>query len=75
MHSLEACFFKNINVSAFRIYALHGEDVSKRVHHGNNIDDYGKSWNYIFEFLWEACDPFPTIHDNCHQLTYQLIHF
>ena len=30
MHSLQACLFKYITVSAFRVYALHGEDDSKR---------------------------------------------
>ena len=23
--------------------------------HGNYIVDHGKSWNYVFEFLWEPC--------------------
>ena len=23
--------------------------------HGNNIVDHGKSWNCVFEFLWEPC--------------------
>ena len=23
--------------------------------HGNYIVDHGKSWNCIFEFLWEPC--------------------
>ena len=30
MHSLQACLFKYITVSAFHIYALHGEDAAKR---------------------------------------------
>ena len=30
MLCLQACLFKYIIVSAFRIYALHGEDVTKR---------------------------------------------
>ena len=23
--------------------------------HGNYIVDHGKSWNHVFEFLWEPC--------------------
>ena len=23
--------------------------------HGNYIADHGKSWNCVFEFLWEPC--------------------
>ena len=23
--------------------------------HGNYIVDHGKSWNCVFEFLWEPC--------------------
>ena len=30
MHSLQACLFKYITVAAFRIYALRGEDATKR---------------------------------------------
>ena len=33
MHSLQAYLFKYITVSAFRIYALHGEDLAKSVHY------------------------------------------
>ena len=57
MHSLHACLFKYITVFAFRIYALHGEDVAQRGglrlcilnSHGNYIVDHEKSWNCIFE--------------------------
>ena len=24
--------------------------------HGNYIFDHGKSWNCVFEFLWEPCN-------------------
>ena len=51
MHSLQACLFKYITVSAFCIYALHGEDAAKGEvggsalnSHGNYIVDRGKSW-------------------------------
>ena len=27
--------------------------------HGNYIVDPGKSWNSVFEFLWEPCACFP----------------
>ena len=26
--------------------------------HGNYIVDHGKSWNCVFEFLWEPCLPY-----------------
>ena len=42
MHGLQACIFKYITVTAFRIYALHDEDCAKS--HGNYIVDHGKSW-------------------------------
>ena len=35
------------------------EDVAKRggwrpyISHGNDIVEHGKSWNCVFEFLWE----------------------
>ena len=48
MHSLQACLFKYITVSAFHIYALHGEDATKGEvgglalnSHGNYNVDYG----------------------------------
>ena len=51
MHSLQACLFKYITVSAFGNYALHGEDAAKDEvgghalnSHGNYIVDHGKSW-------------------------------
>ena len=41
-------------------FAQRGEDAAKRGgwkpdfnSHGNNIVDPGKSWNCVFEFLWE----------------------
>ena len=66
MHGLQACFFKYITVVAFHIYPLRGEDATKREvggcalnSHGNYIIDHGKimekSWNCVFEFLWEPC--------------------
>ena len=27
--------------------------------HGNYIVDHGKSWNCVFEFLWEPCLYYP----------------
>ena len=36
--------------------SLKGEvGVSALNSHGNYIVDHGKSWNCIFEFLWEPC--------------------
>ena len=47
-------------VAAFRIYAQRGEMLLKQAVrdcalniHGNYIVDHGKSWNCVFEFLWE----------------------
>ena len=35
---------------------LKGEVGSCALHsHGNYIVDHGKSWNCVFEFLWEPC--------------------
>ena len=61
------CFlFKYITVVAFPIYAQGGEDGAKRGEvgghasnsHGNYIVNHGKSWkkswNCVFEFLWES---------------------
>ena len=52
MHGLQSCLFKYITVAAFRIYALHGEDVDKRMHelnsHGNYIVDHGKTMELCF---------------------------
>ena len=38
--------------------------------HGNYIVDHGKSWNYVFEFLWEpyVFNSLPTSGDFCHLL-------
>ena len=51
MHRLQACLFKYITVSAFHIYALHGEDAAKGEvggcalnSHGNYLVVHGKSW-------------------------------
>ena len=62
MHGLQACLFKYITVAAFHIYALCGDDAAKRGgwscasnSHENYIVDHGKSWNCVFEFLWEPC--------------------
>ena len=32
--------------------------------HGNYIADHGKSWSYVFEFLWEPC-PWVTLYQDC----------
>ena len=61
MHGLQACLFKNITVAAFHIYAQHvkmsltGEVGGHALYsHGNSmIANHGKSWNCVFEFLWE----------------------
>ena len=51
--------YKHITVAALGIYALLGEAAAKRGRalksHGNYIVDPGKSWNCVFEFLWEPC--------------------
>ena len=46
----------------FLPYAQPGEDGAKGEvdgcalnGHGNHIVDHGKSWNSVFEFLWEPC--------------------
>ena len=66
MHGLQACLIKNITVAAFHIYIqvvkmpLKGEFGGHALNsHGNYIVDHGKnmvkSWNCVFEFLWEPC--------------------
>ena len=40
--------------------SLKGEVCGRTLNdHGNYIDDHGKimekSWNFVFEFLWEPC--------------------
>ena len=40
MHGLQACFFKNSTVAAFRIYAQRGEDDAKGELGGHDL----KSW-------------------------------
>ena len=53
MHGLQACLFKYITVAAFRVFLsvvkmqLKGEVVCHV--------DIRKSWNCVFEFLWEPC--------------------
>ena len=58
--------FKHAVVTAFRIYAQCGEVLLKGEvggHalsiHGNYIFDHRKSWNCVFEFLWEPCNTPP----------------
>ena len=51
MLGLQACLFKYISVAAFRIYAQRCEDAAKRG--GWRPCSRGKSWNCVFEFLWE----------------------
>ena len=65
MHGLQACLFKYITVAAFRIYLsmvkvlLKGEAGGLALkRHGKYIVDHGKSWNCVFEFLWEPCNSF-----------------
>ena len=59
MHGLQACLFEYTIVAALPICALCGEAAAKRgglrpcISHGNYIVDHGKSWNCVFEFLWE----------------------
>ena len=54
MHGLQACLFKYITVAAFSIYALHGEDDTKRggwsqcIIHGHYIIDHGKIMELCF---------------------------
>ena len=45
MHGLQACLYKYITVTAFRIYALCGEDATKGEVRGCTLDSHG---NYIF---------------------------
>ena len=49
---------KYITVAAICNFALRGEDAAKSGghalnSHGNYIVDHGKSWDCVFEFLWE----------------------
>ena len=60
MHALQACLFKFITVAAFCFYLrvvkmlLKGEVGGHALKsHGNYIVDHGKSWDCVFEFLWE----------------------
>ena len=57
MHGLQACLFKYITVTAFRIYhsvvkmPLKGEVGGNALKcHGNYIADHGKSWNVFLNF-------------------------
>ena len=68
MHGLQACLFKYITVAAFRIYLsvvkmpLKGEVGGHALKsHGNYIVDCEKSWNCVFEFMWEPCKKMKTI--------------
>ena len=64
MHGLQACLFKYLTVAAFRIYAHHGEDASKRGSWRPIVmeitllimENIENSWNCVFEFLWEPCN-------------------
>ena len=54
--------YKHAVAAAFSIYAQCGQVAAKRGlgghalnSHGNYIVDHGKSWNCVFEFLWEPC--------------------
>ena len=60
MYCLQACLLKYSTVSAFRIYALHGENDKNLGEvegcalnsHGNYIVNHGKSWkNHRIVFL------------------------
>ena len=62
MHGLQACLFKYITVATFRIYAYRVEDATKREIGGFalvmeitllNWKIMEKSWNCVFELLWE----------------------
>ena len=69
MHGLQACLFKYVTVahSVFMLsvvkMALKAEVGGHALNsHGNYIVDHGKSWkvmekswNCVFEFLWEPC--------------------
>ena len=66
MHGLQACLFKYITVAAFCIYAERGENGVKRrgwrtcIKKSRKLHYWTwkimeKSWNYVFEFLWEPC--------------------
>ena len=49
MHGLPACLFK--------YSAAKGEVGGHALNsHGNYIVDHGKSWNCVFEFLWEPLE-------------------
>ena len=54
--------YKHAVGAAFHIYAQRGEVAAKGGvgvcalnSHGNYIVDHEKSWNCVFEFLWEPC--------------------
>ena len=62
MHGLQVCLFKYITVAAFMLCVvkmpLKGEAGGCALNsHGNYIVDHEKimekSWNCVFEFLWE----------------------
>ena len=63
MHGLQACLFKYgllLLHSTFMLSVvkmpLKGEVGGYALNsHGNLIVDQGKSWNIVFEFLWEPC--------------------
>ena len=56
--------YKHAVIAAFCVYDQHGEDAAKRGGWRlciiNSLENYkllimGKSWNFVFEFLWEPC--------------------
>ena len=60
MHGLQACLLKYITVAALHIYLSVVKMPLKVVvrgyalnSHGTYTVDHGKSWNCVFEFLWE----------------------
>ena len=53
MHGLQACLFKYITVVAFMMLLKQEVGGSALNSHGNYIVDHGKSWYFVFEFLWE----------------------
>ena len=58
MHGLQASLFMNITVAAFMLslvkMLLKGNVGGHALNnHWNYIVDHRKSWNCVFEFLWE----------------------
>ena len=66
MHGLQECLFRYITVAVFHIYAQRGEDAAKKgvwrsciklswILHFCSWKIMEKSWNSVFDFLWEPC--------------------